>query len=378
MAPMFIAKALDSNNFGNIDVTLKTKPLPSPSASMTVLAPDIAAVGLAVPPIERLRHMSANSWEDFAFEWAHSLKSKYARVEKHAGSGDMGLDIIAFESTIAAEPWDNFQCKHYDHPLSPGDIWIELGKLTYYTFIGEYSVPRSYQFIAPQGAGNSLSKLLRKPSELRDGLFTNWELHCRKKITSTCEIVLDITLRKHIEGFDFSIVSAASPLTILEEHRMTPWYVARFGGGLPERNDGSVPPFEVMANEITYVRALLDAYEDRLGTAMALPEQIIEGELVSHFDRSRREFYSAESLRAFSRDNVPPGTFDKLLDEVHDGVADVEQSNHKDGYARVLAVVKQAKALQITANALISRTHMSDRGGMCHQLANDNRLRWRR
>ena len=45
---------------------------------------------------------------------------------------------------------------------------------------------------------------------------------------------------------------------------------------------------------------------------------------------------------------------------------------------RVLAVVKQAKALHITSNALIKVTRPADQGGMCHQLANDFRLRWRR
>lgn len=357
---------------------LGTKQIPTPPAPTTTVTPDVAAAGLPVPPLERLRHMSPGPWEDLILEWVFSLKAKYARVEKHAGSGDMGLDVIAFESPNAENPWDNYQCKHYDHPLAPHDIWIELGKLAYYTFAGDYSVPRRYQFVAPQGAGNSLSKLLRNPVNLRSGLFDAWEKHCQKKITATREILLDAPLRKHIEGLDFGIVSAASPLTIIEEHRKTPWHVARFGGGLPERGDAPIPPMSVMANEVNYIRALLDAYEDRLGLALAVSENLEDAELSAHFVRSRREFYSAEALREFSRDNVPPGTFEKLLDEVHDGVADVEQARHGDGYARVLAVVQQAKSLQITANALIARTRTADRGGMCHQLANDHRLRWRR
>ena len=338
----------------------------------------MAAAGLPVPPLERLRHMSASAWEDFALEWLHSLKARYQRVEKHASSGDMGLDVIAFESATADDPWDNYQCKHYDHALGPAEIWLELGKLIHYTCIGEYSVPRRYVFVAPQGAGNTLSKLLRKPVELRGGLVEAWEKHCQKKITSTREIKFDGPLRKHLENFDFSIVSAASPLTIIEEHRDTPWHAARFGGGLPERGDAPVPPAVVTADETQYVRALLDAYEERLGITLGIPENLNDADLGAHFVRSRREFYSAESLREFSRDNVPPGTFEKLLDELNDGVADVEQASHSDGYARVLAVVQHAKILQLTANALIARTRTTDRGGMCHQLANDRRLRWRR
>jgi hypothetical protein len=243
---------------------------------------------------------------------------------------------------------------------------------------GEYSLPRRYVFVAPQGAGNALSKLVRKPDELRRGLIEGWGKHCQKRITSTREIPLADPLRKHVDNLDLSIISIASPLTIIEEHRRTPWYAARFGGGLPQRPDAPAPPPAVTANETHYARALLDAYEDRLKVDLRVPEDLKDTELSTHFDRSRREFYSAEALREFSRDNVPPGTFEALLDEVNDGVADVEQSAHSDGYSRVLAVVQQAKLLQLTANALITRTRTADRGGMCHQLANVHRLRWRR
>lgn len=359
-------------------MALKTSPLPNPTPPTSALSPDVAAAGPVVPPLERLRHMSAETWEDVALEWVHSLSQKYARVEKHAGSGDMGLDVIAFESATEDDPWDNYQCKHYDHALYPGDVWIELGKLVFYTFSGEYSVPRRYHFVAPQGAGNTLSKLLRKPEQVRAGLIEAWDKHCRKKITSTRDIVLDDALKKHIDLFDFRVVTAVSPLTLIDELRKTPTYTARFGGGLPERGAAPLPPTNVGAHETNYVRALLDAYEHRLGTTLSSPTDVAHHELSEHFVRSRMEFYSAESLREFSRDNVPPGTFDGLLDEIYSGVVDVEQADHSDAVARVLAVVQCAKGLPISSNALIVRTRTPDKGGMCHQLANDLRLRWRR
>lgn len=331
-----------------------------------------------VPPIERLRHMSAETWEDFILEWSHSQKHKYDRVEKHAGSGDMGIDVVGLESPTGDDPWDSFQCKHYDHALHPGDVWLELGKLVFYTFSGEYSVPRRYQFVAPQGAGTALSKLLRKPEQVRAGLISAWDKSCRSKITSKREILLENGLREHVEKFDFGIVTAASPLTIIDDHRGTPYYVYRFGGGLPPRGPIATPPPAPATIEANYVRALLDAYEDRLGTALTAPVDLAHAELGDHFSRSRREFYSAESLREFSQDNVPPGTFESLLDEVHTGVVDVERADHTDAVARVFAVVQQAKGLPITSNALISVIKAADRGGMCHQLANTLKLRWRR
>jgi len=341
------------------------------------MPPDLAASGAAIPPIERLRHMNAQTWQDFIYEWAHSLKARYARVELCGGAGDMGRDVVAFESATEDNPWDNHQCKHYDHPLTPTDVWPELGKLAYHTFQKDYSLPRRYIFVAPRGAGNALSKLLRRPDALRAGLFGAWERYCRREIISTSEVVLAKPLKAHIEATDFSIFSAASPLTIIEDHRKTPWHSFRFGGGLPLRADPPLPPTVISLHEVNYVRALLDAYEDRLGSTLSAADDLADTSLSTHFSRSRREFYSAESLREFSRDNVPLGTFDRFLDEVHDGVLDVVQAQHNDAYERVLAAVRQAKALQLTANALVSRTTTMDRGGMCHQLANDLRLKWR-
>jgi C-terminal domain 6 of the ABC-three component (ABC-3C) systems len=357
---------------------LKTVALPAVAPPSGTLPPDVAAAGLAVPAIERLRIMSPSQWEDFILEWAHSIKTTYASVERCAGAGDMGRDVVGYVQQGAASPWDNFQCKHYDHALTPGDIWVELGKLCYYTHVGEYSVPRAYSFVAPRGTGNKLSKLLREPDALRRGLLEEWDRHCKKGIVSTDEIPLDDGLRKHIEAFDFSRIRGASPLTIIEQHRATQWHAARFGGGLPVRPPAPTPPSALGANEATYVRALLDAYEERIGSTIASPDNVQDADLTTHFSRSRREFYSAEALREFSRDNVPSGTFDQLLDEVHDGVVDVVDAQHRDAVERILQTVRQAKALQLTANALVPRVTTTDRGGMCHQLANDQRVRWRR
>ena len=135
---------------------MTTQPLPNLPAQSVVLPADIAAAGPAIPDLERLRIMSPIEWEDFILEWAHSLKSKYQLVEKCGGAGDMGRDVVAYQTNGQTDPWDNYQCKHYDHPLLPSDVWCELGKLCYYTHVGEYTLPHAYYFVSPQGAGNKL------------------------------------------------------------------------------------------------------------------------------------------------------------------------------------------------------------------------------
>jgi hypothetical protein len=356
---------------------MKTVPLSAPVAPSGPATADQVAIGLPVPPIERVRLMSSQQWEEFILEWADSLKQNYPRVERHGGAGDKGCDIVAFLDAAKDDPWDNHQCKHYDHALSPSDLWTELGKYCYYTFIGEYAPARRYFFVAPRGVSNNTSKLLREPVKLKAELIANWSKHCEGKITSTKAIALDAALRAHIDKLDFTIFSGASPLTIIKEHANTMWHVHRFGGGLPARSKAPIPPAMVAANETNYIRALLDAYETRLGVTLAARADLRDLKLIEHFERARVEFYSAEALREFSRDNVPMGTFEDLLDEVYSGVIDVIQSQHPDAVERVLACVKQAKALAFTNLALGSRVVTADKGGMCHQLANDHRIKWR-
>jgi hypothetical protein len=88
------------------------------------------------------------------------------------------------------------------------------------------------------------------------------------------------------------------------------------------------------------------------------------------------EFYSAEALRAFSRDTLPPGAFEELQNELHGGIKEELRGAHSDGYRRVLSVVKTAKLLPITDHALQERLSTHDRGGICHQLANDGKVKW--
>lgn len=346
-----------------------------PTGAITASA-DVVAAGLPIPPIERIRIFSDSQWEDFVLEWADSLRDQYGIVERCGGAGDMGRDIIAFDKANSVI-WDNYQCKHYKDGLTPGDIWVELGKLVYYTHIHEYTYPRKYFFVAPQGAGTKLSNLLRKAEKLKAQLIDNWEKHCKNGITSTAVVDLDASLRAYIDGLDFSIFEAVPPLRIIDQHAKTRWYAARFGGGLPARPKVIAPPATVAAHEVTYVRSLLDAYGDHLQCALTTVADLgAHDDVREHFNDARLEFYSAEALRAFSRDTLPPGAFEDLQNELHGGIKEDMRGTHSDGYRRVLSVVKTAKLLPITDHALKERLSTHDRGGICHQLANDGKVQW--
>lgn len=362
-------------SIGSIVKTSTTIPMPVPAVPASINV-DTTVGGHPIQPIERIKLFDDQQWEEFIHEWVHSLKDDYESVERCSGAGDMGRDIVAI-CAGGRSGWDNYQCKHYDHRLTPSDIWIELGKLIYYTFQGNYTVPRRYVFVAPQGVGTKLSNLLRDPEKLRSELFSNWNSKCRENITSTATIELDGALKAHAEALDFSIFCAASPITIIEQHAKTRWHTIRFGGGLPPRPPVSLPPAEPTENEARYVRQLLDAYGDHLGCTLSglldLEDRPI---LQDHFKDSRREFYAAEALRTFSRDTLPFGEFEKLQEEIHSGVKDEIRSNHSDGYHRVVATTKMARLLPITAHPLSNRMTIWDRAGICHQLANDDEITW--
>ena len=355
---------------------MSTTQLP-PIPDKGVLTIDRAMLGPAIAPSVRLQVMSPEEWQQFTVIWAHSLKSKYVAIHDRGGSGDQGLDVVAWKMQEGKGPWDNYQCKHYDHPLYPGDAWLELGKLCYYVHSGAYTTPDRYYFVAPQWVGTELSKLLGNGDALRKGLIENWDAKCRKKITATQDILLEGELREFVDRFDFSIVTALLPLDMIKQVREGPHYTTIFGEGLPERGEVTKPPTDIAAIESNYIRALLDAYEDRLKCAIGSVSELTDVKLLEHFRQCRVEFFSAESLREFSKDSVSVGTYDSLLNEMYDGVIDILNSDYPDAVERIRQTVARAKLFSSSSNALMLRVLTGDKGGRCHQLANDTRIKWR-
>lgn len=336
--------------------------------------------GRPIPPQLQVLIYSPAEWEDLIEEWVHSQKTKYVSVVRLTGANDMGIDIAGFtdEQGIMGV-WDNFQCKHYSNALTPKTAAVEVAKILWYSFQEQYVPPREYHFIAPKGCGIALTKLISNPSSLQDYVIKNWDKQCAREVTAKQAIMLEGTFKAYVETFDFSIFKSRKLLDILDEHRLTSYHAIRFGGGLPDRPAVVAPPSEPDATESRYIQQLFEAYSDHAKTSFADLTQLgVRRDLVDHFQRQREFFYHAESLRNFARDTVPPGTFEDLQSEVYAGVVDVENAAHQDGYARLNAVTQAATQIQLTSNALISVTKVHDRKGICHQLANEDRLRWRK
>jgi hypothetical protein len=339
---------------------------------LSKLDPFVVATGQPISPIERVALFSADQWEQFINEWASSL-AEYAKVEHASGSGDKGCDVIGVVEEGGAI-WDNYQCKHYDHRLTPSDVWVEFGKLCYYTMIGEYSLPRKYRFVAPRDVGTKLASLLRRPAVLKTELLKAWPTYCEGSITEM-PIPLSDALLSHIEGIDFSIFGYVPVLEVIKQHIKTPYFTPRFGLGLPPRPAAAPPPAEPTPEETRYVEQLFEAYSDNRKEPLTKTDELPEI-LLKHYHRSRESFYSAEALRNFSRDKLPGREFEDLQDQVCAGVVDTCEATHACGFTRLVATTNRSVELSITSSPLIGKTEVRDLHGICHQLANTDRLLW--
>lgn len=360
-------------------MTAAWKDISAPAPSPAQVTAAQVTHGPLIPPQQQLLLYSPDQWEDFVQEWAHyCLKKLYAQVQRFTGAGDRGVDVAGFADALKLQGvWDNYQCKHYDHALRPGNVWVEFGKIIWYSFKKDYTAPRKYFFVAPMGAGTGLTKLLSDAGKLKRDVIANWKTHIESGITSTQDVPLEGDLLTYAQAFDFSIFEAKTSLQLVEDHRPTPHFAARFGGGLPPRPVVPQPPSAIAHAESRYVSQLLDAYADHTKAAVPDPGALKAWpKLQGHFSRQREAFYQAEALRVFARDTVPVGTFEALQGDIYDGVIDTHDASHPDGFVRAVEVTKAARELQITANPLISCTKPKDRDGICHQLANEDRLQW--
>lgn len=356
---------------------LATEDIPKPSQQGGVSSGKVVH-GKLIPPQQQILLFSAVDWEAFIEEWVHYKRTQYSLVTRLSASADMGIDVAGFTDDLWFQGvWDNHQCKHYGNAITPSTAIPEIGKCIWHASEGRFAPPRKYFFMAPKDCGMSLKKLLLNSVDLKDKLLEKWDDWCATLITSTKTIPLEGEFLKYVEAFDFSIFTFKSRLDVIEEHRKTPYFAARFGGGLPDRPSADMPPAEPDPKESRYLQQLLDAYGDHKSQPCADTSALAAWpELVEHFFRQREVFYHAESLRNFARDNVPQGTFNDLQDEVFAGVIEVESAAHNDGLSRVNAVTQAAAQLPMTANGLITVTRIQDKKGICHQLANEDRLQW--
>ena len=326
-----------------------------------------------------LRTYDDEKWEKFVTQWVELQKVSegYQVVHNISGANDHGIDVAAYLGN-PADPktlWDAYQCKNYGKPLHPSQIWVELGKLCYYTANGTYSVPRRYSFAAPHEVGPTLDRLTKQPEELRKEFIKNWDTYCRRKIIST-EVPLEGLLLAHVQSFDFSIVGWVPTNQLIHDYSNSRLFFAEFEATLPDRPASPSPPPVPASEEQRYVEQLLEAYSEAETVAITRSNIDDYPTRLRHFRKAREYFYEAEGLNRFTRDCLP-GAFDSFKQDILVGVEDVCESAHASAMDRLMATT--SKALDVQLGTLAGRVEPSpaDRKGACHHLANDNELIWK-
>jgi hypothetical protein len=347
-----------------------------PPASFSPANAAAILVGPRLTPKQYLWFYSPDEWEEFIREWASLLSPSYLHVKRLGGANDRGIDIAGLLSHAGLEgDWDCYQCKHYDRPLEPADARTEILKIFSGVIDRAYVMPRRYRFVAPRGCGPTLTRQLSTPSRFQADFLANLDPSkplCKDLSDETIEAVRELAKQT-----DFTIFGCEDIDGIISLHRGAPNHLVRFGGQLPSRPRPDYPPDEPASHETRYVAQLIEVYDERFPGHNFSPEvAAADAQTSDHFLRQREAFYSAEALRVFARDSVPDGTFTSLQDEVFDGVVETLDQSYRDGFERLSRVLGAAGSLNLTSNALIAVTEQRDRKGICHQLANDDRLVW--
>lgn len=338
-----------------------------------------AAVSLSGPPItpaQRIAFYSPDEWEYFIREWAIAVGNGYIQVKRLGGPNDKGADVAAFRTKQGFEgDWDCFQGKHYAKPLGWSDAFPEILKIFVGTVRNYYVLPSNYAFLAPKGCGTAFNRLLSRPTELRHKFLE--ELGSGKSVAATLDASLHGQVRTLANATDFTMFKSVELVDAIATHRKTAYHVARFGGPLPPRPPATGAPAEIGDTETRYVAQLMGVYREVKSSDDLLPDALhSETRLAAHFQRQRESFYSAESLRLHARDAVPPGTFEALQGDVHSGVIEIADADHATSMERLTQVLQASTQIDLSAHALTTISQTDDRKGICHQLANEDRLTW--
>jgi hypothetical protein len=329
---------------------------------------------LALSPNKLISLYDDVQWEEFVLEWATTLE--YTQVMRSGGANDHGVDVAGFLSSAGFDgEWDCYQCKHYGRALLPSDAYPEILKVVLGTLEGHYTWPRKYRFVAPKGYGTTLANRIHAPKTLKLSLAKELAKDSSPLARQFGDHGLD-DIVEFIRDADFTVFGTVELHELVEQHATTRWHAARFGVPLPNRPGADAPAIDPTEAEQRYIAKLLAAYGERHGDVLAHQDAAAHGQVGAHYMRQRVAFYSAEALRVFARDSVPEGTFDRLKEQILDGVVNVHDLDHVDGMGRLHEVTQTAHSLAITANGLLPVVEIRDRTGICHQLANDDKLSW--
>jgi hypothetical protein len=341
------------------------------------------------PPLEiaqnrRDSHIPTASTTMFSFRtgpknlpYNHQARG-WARLNRRSGPGIVAKRIVGFLTKERHEgPWHNYQCKQYGKTLPTGTALLEVGKVLYYSFKGEFTRPTGFFFVAPRGINRNLKRLIAKPSEFKRALLDGWDEHCAKGLVEGSVTTLTDDLRAWIEEWDFSVIRPISVDVILTDPDAHPVLYKWFGTDPGPPPEGMVPA-EVGDGELSYIRQLLEAYGEREQCEYADHTAVIDhADHGPHLSMQRERFFDADAFLRFYRDNTYSDDIKTLKRDVYHGIFECHRATHADTLTRIDAVMTQAASTQ-PSGTLGKHARVPVRQGLCHHFVNEGGLKWRK
>jgi len=328
--------------------------------------------------VKQIRGYSSDEWEIFTREWQQGLapRHEYHEVKRLGGPGDHGRDVIGLCSPAGCEGvWDNYQCKNYEGMLQTPLACRDAGKIIFHAFRKVFKPPRRCIFVAPKGPSTELRDMLLTRSKFRCEVIKTWNTRVATHVIEKEKHLLKGDLADYVNAYDFESFGYTTLDEMLDAHRLTVYWAQRFGGLLPPPKPG-VTPKTVMEHETVYVGKLLDVYAEAAAAEIACVSDLdAHADWKADLQKQRVRFYDAEAFMATYRDQTEPGTTESFAEEIFDAIDPslMQKGTGLDRLTKALTVAGQASP----ASVLAPQAKVGVKQGVCHQLANDDRVTWK-
>ena len=109
-------------------------------------------------------------------------------------------------------------------------------------------------------------------------------------------------------------------------------------------------PSEIDVEELKYVEALYEAYEQTSGITISNTDDL--GNYTKHFNRQRKNYYLAETIHREIRDTIhhDEAGFNTFKDEIEEGVAEVSERVYSNPVQKIDSVMENAGMMPISHN----------------------------
>jgi hypothetical protein len=330
---------------------------------------------LLAPIVKLVRAYDAVEWEIFISEWQKGLQGYHA-VKRLGGSGDHGRDVIGLCGPEGCQGvWDNYQCKHYEKALAVPRACEDAGKIIFHAFRKEFAPPGRCSFVAPKGPDTALRDMLLNPDKFRAEVIATWNGRVAGKVVQGEKHVFAGDLAAYVNAYNFSSFTYATLDEVLDNHRRTAYWAVRFWGQLPPPKPGQTPD-EVAPEETIYVGKLLEVYSETTGTDIVCVDDLsAHTEWSDDLQKQRVRFYDAEAFMATYRDQTEPGTIESFADQILDAI-DPALAMARSAHNRLSTALSVA-GQSTPASVLAAQAKIRVKQGVCHQLANADRVTWK-